>query len=693
MSLMIYNSSKRELKPLAGTPSDSVNLTGEPKAPTPSTESNDTSIATTAFTKAAIAAAAPSEATTQASGLMSAADKTKLDGVATSATANAPYTSTPAANGTASAGSSDLYARGDHVHPTDTTRAPTNHQSSKTTYGIGTSSYYGHVKLSASTSSGYGTSDGYAATPSAVKSVYNLANGKPSLTSSTTPLVDGTAAVGTSSYAARADHIHPTDTSRVAVIGKGKNLLKNWYFIGGGTAGRLPINTQGKSSYVGTSGLNCWESMGNIVLNNWYTQYTGEGLNLTQTLDFDTGISILSKQVTASIVLLDSNNLYQCYSGTVTVPSPPASDWTYQAFFYETDVALILGTGANSNVAFFIQGRSSTPIKIVAVKLEVGTEQTLARLNDGGSSGYKLIDSAPNYYEELFKCTQGFIPAIGKGENLLDNWYFGCSGDALTSKFPINQIHALVDGYPRYVNLNGTISFDRWNLQGTAWLDNTWDLIMAKGSVMWQVLDTDLKRSLHGRTVTFSILYGWNAFIVTGTFTYSKNPSTDIEVANYKDPNQTTLLRLIEKTDGNLYIEAAEQIGLTAAKLELGDRQTLAHQQSDGQWFLNDPIPKYSEELSKCQRWLLTPSPGAMMEAPFLCNGWVFLPTPVTMSPQAHIYGTPATRRCSDYSTLSGVTPTVSNVGPNGITIQLVGTTEACYLEFHEGSGIVTGSD
>lgn len=34
-----------------------------------------------------------------------------------------PYTSDPAMNGTASAGSSAKYARGDHVHPTDTTRA------------------------------------------------------------------------------------------------------------------------------------------------------------------------------------------------------------------------------------------------------------------------------------------------------------------------------------------------------------------------------------------------------------------------------------------------------------------------------------------------------------------------------------------------------------------------------------------
>ena len=35
-----------------------------------------------------------------------------------------PYTSNPAMDGTASPGSSTDYAKGDHVHPTDTSRAP-----------------------------------------------------------------------------------------------------------------------------------------------------------------------------------------------------------------------------------------------------------------------------------------------------------------------------------------------------------------------------------------------------------------------------------------------------------------------------------------------------------------------------------------------------------------------------------------
>ena len=54
----------------------------------------------------------------------------------------------PVMDGTAAAGSATTWARADHVHPTDTSRAPTSHASSDTTYGTGTSSNYGHLKLS-----------------------------------------------------------------------------------------------------------------------------------------------------------------------------------------------------------------------------------------------------------------------------------------------------------------------------------------------------------------------------------------------------------------------------------------------------------------------------------------------------------------------------------------------------------------
>lgn len=74
--------------------------------------------------EAALAQKAGLDTATQSdNGLMSAADKTKLDGVAVGATANAASDDVPAMDGTAAAGSASEYARGDHVHPTDISRA------------------------------------------------------------------------------------------------------------------------------------------------------------------------------------------------------------------------------------------------------------------------------------------------------------------------------------------------------------------------------------------------------------------------------------------------------------------------------------------------------------------------------------------------------------------------------------------
>lgn len=205
-------------------------------------------------------------------------DLTNDSGYITSSAVPSASTSTPAMDGTGAAGSSSAYARGDHVHPTDTSRAPTSHASTATTYGAGTSSNYGHLKLSASTTSTLGTSGGTAATPSAVKAVKDaiptttseltndsgfitdagvtsfngdtgaitytapvasvngstgdvtisvptatsdLTNDSGFITSAsvpsastTTPSMDGTASYGSGTTWARADHVHPTDTSR-----------------------------------------------------------------------------------------------------------------------------------------------------------------------------------------------------------------------------------------------------------------------------------------------------------------------------------------------------------------------------------------------------------------------------------------------------------------------------------------------
>ena len=75
-------------------PLASPTFTGDPKAPTPSPGDNDTSIATTAFVTAAVA------------------------------TSGTPSNTNPLMNGAAAPGTAIAYSRGDHIHPSDTSRQP-----------------------------------------------------------------------------------------------------------------------------------------------------------------------------------------------------------------------------------------------------------------------------------------------------------------------------------------------------------------------------------------------------------------------------------------------------------------------------------------------------------------------------------------------------------------------------------------
>ncbi len=76
----------------------------------------------------------------------------------------------------ASSSSSSAQTTANTALTTANAKAPIAHASTATTYGIGTSANYGHVKLSDSTSLTSGASAGIAATPTAVKSAYTLAN-------------------------------------------------------------------------------------------------------------------------------------------------------------------------------------------------------------------------------------------------------------------------------------------------------------------------------------------------------------------------------------------------------------------------------------------------------------------------------------------------------------------------------------
>lgn len=106
-------------------------------------------------------------------------------------------TTSPKMDGTAAVGSETKWAKGDHVHPTDTSR---------------------QAKI---TASGILKGNGSGGVSAAVAGTDYAEPGDIPIATTTSPKMDGTAAVGSETKWAKGDHVHPTDTSRMAANLKG----------------------------------------------------------------------------------------------------------------------------------------------------------------------------------------------------------------------------------------------------------------------------------------------------------------------------------------------------------------------------------------------------------------------------------------------------------------------------------------
>lgn len=188
------------------------------------------------------------------------------------------------------------------------------------------------------------------------------------------------------------------------------------------------------------------------------------------------------------------------------------------------------------------------------------------------------------------------LNSVGKGVNLLDNWYFVGGGSQQGGRqLPINQ-----RGKTSYTGASYTI--DRWYVVAGAIASLTENGIQIRYNVNYadfrQVIDANLAQFLNEKTVTISILTGeGHAFyVVCNGLSNSVVDQNTLNVFTFtfknNNPGTTGLIK---------FWGAANVSGIIkAVKLEIGDTQTLAHQEN-GEWVLNDPPPDYDTELLKCQ--------------------------------------------------------------------------------------------
>lgn len=193
------------------------------------------------------------------------------------------------------------------------------------------------------------------------------------------------------------------------------------------------------------------------------------------------------------------------------------------------------------------------------------------------------------------------------GTNLLDNWYFvGGGSQQGGGQLPINQ-----RGQTEYTTAGYTI--DRWALLRNTTLTLTSDCIRLapRGSpgvsFIYQKLENPAIYA--GKQTTFSVLL--RAPAVGGYIAFFGTNYISLGDTDFAAGTNGLVACSVVATDGlvgvgiaiNSVTTATDDLQLYAAKLELGSQQTLAHQDAEGNWVLNDPPPNYQQELAKCQRY------------------------------------------------------------------------------------------
>lgn len=178
--------------------------------------------------------------------------------------------------------------------------------------------------------------------------------------------------------------------------------------------------------------------------------------------------------------------------------------------------------------------------------------------------------------------------------NLLDNWYFGN---------PVNQRGISSGTGP--VNAYG---IDRWKFLNAGTLTIGSDYIAIASNehhyVLQQYIEPGRFAGVTGMTATLSALVKGN-----GRLKISLGSTSIQAYSDYFSYSDWTLVQMqgtiVSGTDYHIFVQARKGKGncyVKAVKLELGSQQTLAHQDTSGNWVLNE-IPNYAEELAKCQRF------------------------------------------------------------------------------------------
>lgn len=197
--------------------------------------------------------------------------------------------------------------------------------------------------------------------------------------------------------------------NRIASLSN-QNLLDNWYFVGGGSqqgGGQFPINQRGETSYTSLN-------QQIYTVDRWFSTASGSFSVTSQGLSLVGNCALFQRLEPSRIpddahitfsVLWDDGELTVC-SGTKYEQGTKAESDRTISFGYDS----VTHSGI---IWVYIASTTTSTKTIVAAKLELGSQQTLARQDEEGN--WVLLDAPPNFQQELAKCQRYLLILSGFG--------------------------------------------------------------------------------------------------------------------------------------------------------------------------------------------------------------------------------------------------------------------------------------
>lgn len=321
----------------------------------------------------------------------------------------------------------------------------------------------------------------------------------------------------------------------------------------------------------------------------------------------DTGAAATVTGTTVEYMVSDSGTIVPSGSWSTTIPTVPQGKylWTRVTTTFNTGSPAVSysvtrmgidGTGSVSAVNDKSPDESGNVALTAADIPTSGGVSVEAKLETLGEEKQPLLTPSDNISIVNNTIATKAFPC---NPNLLDNWFF---------VNPINQ-----RGQTSYTG--AVYGIDRW--RGSAadlGVAVAADGISVSGK-QFQRLEQRLEyaQNLNGATVTFSALVkNPNGKFRLNLYNFTTDVSIVQDISASEDFQlvQITAAPAISASDvfsvalypGANDAATVRTCTIKAVKLELGSQQTLAHQDANGNWELNE-IPDYGEQLRRCQRY------------------------------------------------------------------------------------------